>query len=70
MKFDNVKVYSSGFGRPTPEEIICSPCYAKEHLSSQCPVKKFQFSNVVTNYESLTEEDKKKVPEMSFQDAK
>ena len=47
-------------------DIICYLCYGKGHMASRCPCILKDLKLIKSNYESLTDEERKRVPEESY----
>ena len=50
--------------------LICHTCYARGHISRQCILTLTQLSTVLSNYESLTDTEKSRVPDTSYKRVK
>jgi len=53
-----------------PTKIICHCCYAYGHIAPQCQSRLYNLRQTLENYEKLTEEEKKTVPDTSYESAK
>ena len=55
---------------PTNQRLICHDCYERGHISRQCNTPINKFDEVIANYESLNEEERKRVPILGYKRAK
>ena len=60
IRYDDGKSGRIGWAEKPP--LICYACYEEGHTSPQCPLKLSQLDQVVTNYEKLSDSDRKNVP--------
>ena len=52
--------------RSPDDRFICHTCYAFGHVSTQCTVNIGKAAQIVRNYETLTEEQRKRVPRAAY----
>ena len=50
----------------TNQRLICHDCYERGHVSRQCTTPIGQFNRVIQNYESLAEEEQRRVPRAGY----
>jgi len=71
VPFDNSKTSRVGWIDPSKKtKLICYSCYAKGHTVPQCQLKLSELDNVVKNFEALTEDKRKTVPDTAYRNAK
>ena len=46
--------------------LICHGCYERHHVLSQCTVNITDLPRIVSNYESLTADEKERVPDKYY----
>ena len=55
---------------PPNTRLICHDCYERGHVTRQCTTPINRFDQVIANYESLNEDERKRVPIIGYKRAK
>lgn len=56
--------------RPRREGLICHVCYGRHHLAAECTLPARDLERVISNYESLTDAERSRVPATMYWKAK
>lgn len=66
VNFDTNRTSRVGWIAQEPRKIICHVCYAFDNILPQDRLKLSNLEKVVITFQSLTDEDKKKLPETLY----